>query len=204
MKRTYAKFLLPALAAALLFTGCAAKQTTEPAPEATAEAAAQTITEEASSTASYFDLDDGTEDMAEESAAEPAASTVTGVAKTQNTDSGDFADAFSDRDLSGDYDNADAVSIRLTGTGAETSADTVRVSGTNVVITSAGTYLLSGTLDGSVIVDADKEDKVQLVLNDAAIHAEAYAAIYVKQADKVFVTLEEGTENTLSNGGSFT
>lgn len=30
------------------------------------------------------------------------------------------------------------------------------------------------------------------------------AAIYSKNADKVFLTLAEGTENTLSNGGSYT
>ena len=204
MKRTYAKFLLPALAAALLFTGCAAKQTTEPAPEAAAEAAAQTITEEAASTASYFDLEDDTENAAEASTQEAAANTVTGVAKTQGTDGSDVADAFSDRDLSGDYDSGEAVDVRLTGTGAEAAADTVRVSGSDVVITGAGTYLLSGTLDGSVIVDADKEDKIQLVLDGVTIRAASYAAIYVKQADKVFITLEEGTENTLSNGGAFT
>lgn len=205
MKRTYAKILLPALGAALLFTGCAAREPEAPQTQTAAQAVTQASEETADAAASYFDLDDSTEDSAAENNPEPTTNAVTGVAKTQSANSSDFTDAFSDRDLSGDYDSADAVSIRLTGTGAEASADTVRVSGANVVITGAGTYLLSGTLkNGSVIVDADKEAKVQLVLNGAAIHAEAYAAIYVKQADKVFITLKEGTENTLSNGGTFT
>ena len=205
MKRTYTKILLPALAATLLFTGCAAREPEAPQTQTAAQAVTQASEETADAATSYFDLDDSAEDSAAENNPEPTTNAVTGVAKTQSAENGDFTDAFSDRDLSGDYDSADAVSIRLTGTGAEASADTVRVSGANVVITGAGTYLLSGTLkNGSVIVDADKEAKVQLVLNGAAIHAEAYAAIYVKQADKVFITLKEGTENTLSNGGTFT
>ena len=209
MKRICTKILLPALIASLLFTGCAARQTEEPETEAAAKATTQTttqaITGEADSTESYFDLDDEAEDTTEAAAQKSAANAVTGVAKTQNADSGDFADAFSDRDLKGDYDSANAVVIRLSGTGADVSADTVRVSGSDVIITDAGTYLLSGTLeDGSVIVDADKEDKVQLVLNGVTIHDESYAAICVKQADKVFITLAKGTENSLSNGGSFT
>ncbi len=204
MKRTITKILLPALAATLLFTGCAAQKAEAPETQTAAQAATQASPEGTDAAAPFFDLDDGAEDTTEESTPEPTTNAVTGVAKTQSTDSGSFADAFSDRDLSGDYDSTDAVSIRLTGTGAEASADTVRVSGSNVVITGAGTYLLSGTLNGSVVVDADKEDKIQLVLNGVTVRAEDYAAIYVKQADKVFVTLKEASENTLSNGGSFT
>ena len=205
MKRTSTKILLPALITILLFTGCAAKQTEEPTTQAATQSATQAITEEADSENTYFDLDDSAEDPTEAAVKEPATNAVADVAKTRSTDSDDFANAFSDRDLSGDYESANAVSIKLTGTGAEASADTVRVSGSDVIITGAGTYLLSGTLnDGSVIVDADKEDKIQLVLNGVTVHSASYAAIYVKQADKVFLTLAKGTESTLSNGGTFT
>ena len=73
-----------------------------------------------------------------------------------------------------------------------------------MIISEAGTFVLTGTLEnGSVVIDASSEDKIQLVLNGACISSDSYAAIYVKQADKVFITLAEGTENTLSNGGSF-
>lgn len=37
-----------------------------------------------------------------------------------------------------------------------------------------------------------------------SIQSDTFGAIYVKQADKVVVTLAEGTENVLANGGSFT
>ncbi|MBR3289360.1 MAG: carbohydrate-binding domain-containing protein, partial [Clostridia bacterium] len=115
----------------------------------------------------------------------------------------DSSELFSDRDLSGEYDDT-VVSIELTGTGASASSDAVTVNGSNVTVTAAGTYVISGTLtNGSVIVDADKEDKVQLVLDGVSIHSDTYAPIYVKQADKVFITLKDGTQSTLSNGGSF-
>ena len=119
--------------------------------------------------------------------------------------SGDaFAEAFSDRDLSGEYDSAEAVEITLNGASAEASSEAVQISGGSVTITAAGTYVLSGSLDdGSVTVEVSKDDKVQLVLNGVSIQSSDYAAIYVKQADKVFVTLAEGTVNTLANGGSF-
>lgn len=111
---------------------------------------------------------------------------------------------FSDRDLRGDYDAASASVINLSDTVASCSSNAVTISGSTVTITDEGTYLLSGKLaDGMVIVNADKDDKVQLVLSGAEIHSQTSAALYILQADKVFVTLAEGTQNSLSNGGTF-
>ena len=112
-----------------------------------------------------------------------------------------FTETFSERDLSGSYDG-EPVLITLNGAGAQTDSDKVQISGSVVTVTGAGTYILTGTLDnGCVIVDAGKDDKVQLVLNGVSIHADSFAAIYVKQADKVFVTMKDGTVNALSSGG---
>ncbi|MBR2782709.1 MAG: carbohydrate-binding domain-containing protein [Firmicutes bacterium] len=97
------------------------------------------------------------------------------------------------------------VEISLEGTTARAASDAVSVSGSAVTISEAGTYVLSGSLDnGSVIVDADKEAEVQLILNGVSVTSADFAAIYAAQADKVTVTLAEGTVNTLVNGGSFT
>lgn len=125
--------------------------------------------------------------------------------KSANTaDESSENELFSDRDLSGEYDTEGAVKIQLNKTGIDCSDEGVEISGSNATITKAGTYILSGTLDnGSIIVDADKEDKVQLVLSGVTINSDTFAAIYVRQADKVFVTLDEGTENILSSSGAF-
>lgn len=112
---------------------------------------------------------------------------------------------FSSRDLDASYPEANSVAIVLSGNDIFCASNNVVISGSTATIQKEGTYLLSGSLeDGSIIVDADKTDKIQLVLSGVSIHSEASAPIYVRQADKVFVTLAEGTQSRLSNGGSFT
>ena len=116
------------------------------------------------------------------------------------------SEMFTERDLSGEYNESEAETITLSGSSAKTSASSgVTVDGSKVTITSEGTYIVSGTLsDGQIIVEADDAAKVQIVLRDASITSSDSAAIYVKSADKVFVTTAKGTDNTLANGGSFT
>ena len=70
-------------------------------------------------------------------------------------------------------------------------------------ITEAGTYRLTGNIDGTVVVDADKSDKVELILDNVTILSADGPAIWVKQADKVTLTLAEGSVNSLANGGTF-
>ena len=131
-----------------------------------------------------------------------AAALTATESKTEETAASEL---FSKRDLSGDYDASEALAITLTGSSAQADSDAVQISGSTVTITAEGTYILTGTLEnGSVIVDVSKEEKVQLVLDGVTIHSETFAAVYVRQADKVFITLAEGSTNVLSNGGTFT
>lgn len=111
---------------------------------------------------------------------------------------------FSDRDLQGTYDESPSIAIRLNGDSAACDADGVTIEGSRITIRQEGVYLLSGTLtDGQIVVDAGESDKVQLVLAGADITSSTSAAIYALEADKVFVTLAPGTENTLTNGGEY-
>lgn len=115
------------------------------------------------------------------------------------------SDMFTDRDLEVGYDETTAAAITLSGSTASCDSDAVTIDGSTITITDEGTYLLSGTLDdGMVIVDAEDTDKIRLVLNGASIHCEDCAALYVRQADKVFVTTAADSQNTLSGGDSFT
>lgn len=114
-------------------------------------------------------------------------------------------DMFSDRDTKTDYDSNNAVTIKLSGTTATASSDSVQISSSKIVITQEATYVISGEMtDGMLIVNAKDTDKVQLVFNGVKITSKTSAALYVLQADKVFLTLADGTSNSLSNGGSFT
>lgn len=115
------------------------------------------------------------------------------------------ADMFTDRDYAADYDESSSVRIELNGSSAAASSDSVQISGSTVTITEEATYIISGTLDdGMIIVNAPDTAKLQLVLNGVEINSATSAALYILEADKVFVTLAAGTENILSNGGSFT
>lgn len=115
------------------------------------------------------------------------------------------SELFSDRDKAADYNESDAVTIKLRATKATTSdSDKVKISGSTVTIEEEGVYVLSGTLtNGQIIINAEDTDKVQLVLNGVTINNNTSAAIYVSEADKVFVTLAKGTTNTLSNKSAF-
>ena len=52
-------------------------------------------------------------------------------------------------------------------------------------------------------MDAADTAKLQLVLDDAAVNSSTSAALYIRHADKVFVTLADGSENHLSNQEDF-
>lgn len=112
-------------------------------------------------------------------------------------------EVFSNRDYKTEYEENCAY-IKLNGDSASCESNAVEIKENIITITDEGTYVISGTLDnGMLIVDSEDADKTQIVLNGVNIHNENGAAIYIKQSDKVFLTLEEGTNNVLSGGSSF-
>lgn len=114
-------------------------------------------------------------------------------------------DMFTDRDYEEDYQEEDCVSVTLSGTSASSSSDSVEISDSTITITEEGTYLISGTLsDGMIIVNATDTAKIQLIFEGVEINSETSAPLYILEADKVFLTLAEGSENTLSNSGTYT
>lgn len=97
---------------------------------------------------------------------------------------------FTKRDSRTDYDEAAAQYIDLDAQVGD------------LTLTEAGDYVLSGTLtDGSVIINAPEDAKLHLILNGAHIASQSAAALYVISADKVFVTLTDGSENGISAAG---
>ena len=109
------------------------------------------------------------------------------------------ADMFTERDLAGTYEESEAVYVTLSDGGITGETAGVAINGQTVTITEEGTYVFSGTLsEGQIVVDAD-DAKVQIVLDNVDITCASSAAVYVKSAEKVFVTLAEGSQNTLRN-----
>lgn len=109
----------------------------------------------------------------------------------------DVSDMFSDRDMENEYEESECTIINLEkesieGSGAEVTSE-------GITITEEGEYILTGTYKNKQItVEAADDAKVRLILKDAVIDNEKGATIYVKSADKVFITLAEGTVNTVS------
>ena len=76
--------------------------------------------------------------------------------------------------------------------------------GENVTIDKEGTYVISGNSKNTTIyVEVDDSEKVDLVLDGVNITNESMPCIYVKSADKVFVTTTKGSSNTLKVTGEF-
>ena len=111
---------------------------------------------------------------------------------------------FTANDLDADWDTTNAAQIVLTGDGGTVNGDGAYIYDGNVHIAYAGKYVLSGELtNGSVIVEASANDKIWILLNGVSLNCEDSAAIFVQKAEKVFLTLAEGTENIISTGAKY-
>lgn len=156
------------------------------AETASGKAAQQTEAETGSETGLGTETSqDSSDENTEAFNAEPveAATTTGGAMET--------TDLFTDRDLTQEADLSSAESLTLK-------------SGEDLTITAAGVYVITGTAeDSTIIVEAGDEDKVQLVLDGVSITNSDSPAIYVKSADKVFVTTTD-SENSLTVSGTFT
>lgn len=96
---------------------------------------------------------------------------------------------------------ADAVTVKLTGTGAEISGAGAEYADGTLKITKGGTYVLSGRLDGQILLETDKKEEVTLYLNGVEIASEGAYAIASVKGKVVTMILADGTENTLTAKG---
>ena len=112
-----------------------------------------------------------------------------GSANASGTPILNAAELFSERDLEQSPDLSGAVTLTVS------DGETYR-------ITEEGVYVLQGSAaDATVIVEAADTAKVQLVLDGVSIENASFPCIYVKSADKVFVTTI--ADSSLSVTGSF-
>ena len=182
MKRILSSFLVLAVVLGAL-SGCHAGEPSN-------------MTEPGDRSDGYNESDTGDRNQTQEESGEANPATV------------DFAkndeDMFTERDYKAEYDKDKAVTIQLTGASASANSDCVQINGSTVIIKEEATYIISGSLtDGMIVVDAPDTAKLQLVFNGVDITSRTSAALYILEADKVFVTLAEGSANSLANGGSF-
>lgn len=168
-------FLSLGLSAVLMFTGCSA---TLAPTVANADAAQSTAT---------------------------AVATSSGSASTAATLT---APKLEKEDSDATYKAAEAVSITLSNSTASIktpSGSTAKASYKNGILTisSACTYVIKGSLTGQIVVDAGKEDKIHIVFNGVNITSKDGPAVWVKQTEKLILTLADGTFNTLTDSTTY-
>lgn len=115
------------------------------------------------------------------------------------------ADLFKDEDLDASWDENSSVRIDFSGDSAEITGKggTAAFRDGILTISKEGCYVLSGNLNGSIVVEADKKELVHLVLDGVSVVCESSAPINIRQADKVVITLADNTENTLTDGSDY-
>lgn len=102
------------------------------------------------------------------------------------------------------YSAQDATTLTLKDNGTASSGSGVTAEGNIITINRGGTYLIQGSLTaGQLIVDVDKEEKVHMIFNGVQIASSSGPAIWIKSAEKVILTLAEGTENQVQDSVSY-
>lgn len=107
-------------------------------------------------------------------------------------------------DIDVGYDEESSVGITFSDGSAAIDGEGATAEGETVTISQAGTYILSGTAtNGRIIVSADKTAEIKLIFNGVDITCADNAPLLVSKAKKVYIVLEDGTENVLTDSASY-
>lgn len=107
-------------------------------------------------------------------------------------------------DIDVGYDEESSVGITFADGSAAIDGEGATSEGETVTISQAGTYILSGTAtNGRIIVSADKTAEIKLIFNGVDINCADNAPLLVSKAKKVYIVLEDGTENVLTDSASY-
>lgn len=120
-----------------------------------------------------------------------------GITAVHREEDENTSEMFTANDLNAEWDTAGACNIVLNGDSAKISGNGAYFNNNTLYIAYAGKYVISGTLDGSIHIDADGDDKIWLLFDGVDITSKTEPPLYIKQADKVFLTLKENSQNTL-------
>lgn len=130
---------------------------------------------------------------------------ISSTSSTNADDSSSDDEMFTARDKEIGYDESECETITLADNASTSSLKSVKVDGNKITVSEEGTYIVTGSLtDGQIIVDGDKSEKIRLILDGVTINSNSSAPIYVKQTDKLFITLAENSKNVLTNNKEFT
>lgn len=149
-------------------------------------------------TAAFFITVTAFSGCSENASSSQAASSISQAAKS------DIDASIAAEDIDIGYDEESSVGITFSDGSATIDGEGAVAEGETVTISQAGTYILSGTAaNGRIIVAADKKAEVKLIFNGLDITCSDNAPLLVSKAKKVYIVLEDGTENVLTDGASY-
>jgi cytoskeletal protein RodZ len=111
-----------------------------------------------------------------------------------------------DHEEEGDYtwDSSEVTAITLNTDAISVDDESgTTIIGTKIVITAAGTYSISGTLeDGQIVVNTNDVETVKLILDGVNISSSTNAPVYVEDAEKTVIVLADNSENYLADNAN--
>ena len=126
----------------------------------------------------------------------PAESTPSGSQPVQSTAASDAQTGTAADPVTDDSIHASETTAAFSLTTAD---GTFMQSGSVYKITAAGTYVLSGALEGQIVVDAGDGDEVILELSGVTITYSQDSPVKILNADKVEISAKSGTENVIKD-----
>lgn len=122
------------------------------------------------------------------------------IVEENETSNSTFLADYNGEDAS--WDDSIAEHIILNGSSASSDKNTVTIEENLVKITKEGIYVFEGEYTGHIQVETNV--KVRIILNGVEINSVDGPAIYVINAEKVYITAVDGTENILTDTTTYT
>lgn len=111
---------------------------------------------------------------------------------------------YTEKELTGEWSDYTA-KITLDDTKTVIEGKGVETDNNTITINSAGTYYITGNIsDGNIVINANKNAEVQLVLDNASITSKSTAPINGVEADKLTITLLDNSVNTITDNSTYT
>lgn len=113
------------------------------------------------------------------------------------------AASYDHNDLDHSWDESGSTVILCDGVRTEIEGQGVSAADGVITIKAAGTYVLRGSCEGQVVVDAGKEDVVRLVMDGFHISCDNNSPVYGLQSGKIVLILAGGTDNSVTDGEEY-
>jgi hypothetical protein len=149
---------------------------------------------------STVSTDSQTTENTESTTSETSEDTTTSAVQAVSLDTIEY----DEEDYYQDWDSESVTYIKGSGSSVQVEGGGATANGNVVTISAKGTYVISGQItDGQILVNASEEDIVRIILNGAEISSLDSAPIYGISAEKIIVSLEDGTTNILTDGNEY-